>query len=148
MKIHFPYTLLLLTIIYSSLIGYLYTEQSLFRSLNITIVSLVIICFGLILGLWVRKTILSYSTTLNPDGIPTKLVVSGPFRYSRNPMYLSYLIVALGVSVYAKTPLAFIGPLFYFLYLNYRIIPKENQNLSSKFHSAYHEYKKSVRKWI
>lgn len=90
----------------------------------------------------------SYKTTLNPSGKPTTLITSGPFKLSRNPMYVSYLLVAIGFALFSDSWLGFIGPILYFIYLNFKIIPEEEQNLRDTFKNDYLVYTNKVRRWL
>lgn len=89
-----------------------------------------------------------HKTTLNPFGSPTTLITSGPFTASRNPMYLSYMLVALAAAIFSETIAGFWGPLLYFLYLNVKTIPLEEKNLRLSFSTVYEAYCKKVRRWI
>src|SRR3989344_5712173 len=51
---------------------------------------------GIMLIIWSRRVFKMTDTTVNPSGRPTALLVAGPFRISRNPMYLGMSLVLLG----------------------------------------------------
>ena len=91
------------------------------------------------------------STTVNPtrpEGT-SALVVGGVYRYSRNPMYLGFLLglVAWGLWL-ANLPALAGGPLLLVLWLDrFQIIPEERV-LESKFGDDYRAYKRQVRRWL
>ena len=148
MQIHLPYKILLTLTILSLIIGYISSGYSLIRELLITIISVLIILIAVILGFWVKRTIQSHKTTLNPYGEPRVLIITGPFKLSRNPMYLSYVMIAIGVAIYSQSIFSFVGFGLFLLFLNYKIIPNEERKLYTIFPSQYKKYVENTRKWF
>ena len=76
------------------------------------------------------------------------LVTTGPYRYSRNPMYLGLVLILIGIAILqgSISPVLVI-PVFIWLITN-NIIKKEEKMLEETFGDAYLEYKKQVRRWI
>jgi protein-S-isoprenylcysteine O-methyltransferase Ste14 len=91
-----------------------------------------------------RKT----KTTSVPHETPSTLVTSGPYRFTRNPMYVGLMPVYLGV---AGTRLevwpAIVLPLL-LAYINFVVIPIEEQNLRGVFGDAYQDYGARVGRWL
>ncbi len=87
-------------------------------------------------------------TTIIPHARPNALVTSGPYRLSRNPMYIGLTCVYLGLTVLANTlwPLPFL--LFPLWVLQTKVIPYEEQMLTSVFGSEYIAYTARVRRWL
>ena len=89
-------------------------------------------------------------TTVNPltPEATTAMVTAGVYRFTRNPMYLGFLLVLAGWAMYLSNVLAFaLLPLFV-LYMNrFQIVPEERA-LSAKFPDAFTAYKCSVRRWL
>jgi protein-S-isoprenylcysteine O-methyltransferase Ste14 len=107
-----------------------------------------IIGFGLVLALWSRSLFLKNATTLQPSEEPTSLVTSGPFRLSRNPIYLGMASILLGVAVLIGTLVSLAFPVIFIALIEFFIIPGEERNLENLFGEPYREYKKSVRRWV
>jgi len=107
-----------------------------------------IIGFGFVLALWSRSLFLKNATTLQPSEEPTSLVTSGPFRLSRNPIYLGMASILLGVAVLLGSLVTLAFPVIFVTLIEFFIIPREEQNLENLFGEPYREYKKSVRRWI
>lgn len=103
---------------------------------------------GLGLMLWTMWTFARHRTTVNPYGGASTLCTSGPFRFSRNPIYLGDWIMLLGVSMLLNTfwPLVF-APLIWIM-LRFGVIRHEEAHLEAKFGDAYRRYKTRVRRWI
>ncbi|MGE0553039.1 MAG: isoprenylcysteine carboxylmethyltransferase family protein [Gemmatimonadales bacterium] len=87
-------------------------------------------------------------TTLQPWESTTTLVTSGPFRYTRNPIYLSYTLLYLGVTFCANSvwPLLLL-PLVLGLVILV-VIGREERYLEARFGDAYQDYRRRVRRWL
>jgi protein-S-isoprenylcysteine O-methyltransferase Ste14 len=87
-------------------------------------------------------------TTPNPTKPSTALAFGGPYRITRNPMYLGLVLLVLGAGlvmnsiwlVLLAAPVAFL--------LRNAVILKEERYLERKFGAAYLDYKQRVRRWI
>ena len=89
-------------------------------------------------------------TTVNPmtPQESNKLVINGVYKYTRNPMYLAFLLWILSVGVFVGNFLSFPLIVGFIVYMNkFQIIPEE-AILDEKFGEEYIEYKKKVRRWI
>ena len=137
----------LMLLIVSVLLNFIFPVP-LFLSPPITYSGFLIIIFGLVLAFWSRSLFLRNSTTLQLSEEPTSLVTSGPFRYSRNPIYLGMASVLFGVAVLQGTLVAFAFPALFVMVIQFFIIPGEERKLENLFGELYREYKKSVRRWI
>ena len=119
-----------------------------FLSPPFTYSGFLIIGFGFVMALWSRSLFLKNSTTLQLYEEPTSLVTTGPFRLSRNPIYLGMASILLGVTVVQGTLVALAFPVIFVMVIEFFIIPGEEQNLEKIFGERYREYKKNVRRWI
>ena len=103
-------------------------------------------------GIWIasvaERAFLAARTTLNPDGKPSTLVMNGPFRISRNPMYLGFLLVLIGVAVLLGNALQLLVALAFLVWMERGFILKEEHALESEFGQAWLEYRARVRRWI
>jgi len=89
-------------------------------------------------------------TTVNPMApeTTTTMVISGLYRFTRNPMYLGFLFVLAGWAIYLSNVLAFaLLPLFVWYMNRFQIVPEERA-LGAKFSQAFTAYKCSVRRWL
>ena len=87
-------------------------------------------------------------TTIKPYEESSALVTDGYYKYSRNPMYLSMLLLTTGVAWLLGSLTAFLPVPFLYAVLRYRFIAMEEGKLEEKFGDAYLEYKEKVRRWI
>ena len=89
-------------------------------------------------------------TTINPmkPESSSSLVVSGIYKFSRNPMYLGFLLVLVGWAVFLSNALAFIFLPVFICYMNRFQIEPEEKALAGKFGQEYAAYKSRVRRWL
>ena len=87
-------------------------------------------------------------TDVRPERPTTALVTTGPFRVSRNPLYISQTLVYLGVAVAAESfwALALLVPTLAVIRVG--VIAREEIYLERKFGDAYRSYKARVRRWL
>lgn len=87
-------------------------------------------------------------TNVNPMLPATSLVVDGPFRFSRNPLYLSMALFYTGVAILANAlwPILLL-PVVQFV-MRVGVIEREERYLERKFGERYLSYKAKVRRWI
>ena len=109
---------------------------------------MIAIALGLALMLVAVGQMLLHRTTFIPRRDPSDLVTSGVFALSRNPIYLSMLIVFVGVCLIANAPLAILFVVPTFLSLRYYVIAREEAYLTRRFGENYTNYKSRIRRWI
>ena len=107
-----------------------------------------IMALGLVLALWASHLFNRVKTGIVPFSPATFLVLGGPYRVTRNPMYLGMAVMLLGAAVFlgSLTPFAVV-PLFVAL-IDRRFIRAEEAMLEQAFGAAYLEYKAKVRRWL
>lgn len=90
----------------------------------------------------------SYRDSVRIGFSPPHLVTTGPYRVSRNPMYVSGLFAWLGWTVFYGSPAVLVVLLLLWSVFSFRVIPHEERLLETLFGDEYLEYKRSVRRWI
>ena len=89
------------------------------------------------------------ASTPVPARQPTTAIVrSGPYRFSRNPIYLAFSVFQLGIAVWVNSLWLLTTLVIAVGLMHYVVIPKEEQYLERRFGSEYLEYKASVRRWL
>ncbi|HYA42250.1 MAG TPA: methyltransferase [Syntrophobacteraceae bacterium] len=83
-----------------------------------------------------------------PTDTPVVLICSGPFRFSRNPMYLGMLLMLLSPAIGLGAPLFLFPPVVFFVVINFVFIPYEEKILGDSFNGAFANYTCSVRRWV
>jgi protein-S-isoprenylcysteine O-methyltransferase Ste14 len=107
-----------------------------------------VMLFGLALIIWAASLFREAGTGFQLKGGGLVLVTSGPFRFSRNPMYLGMLIWLIGLAILLGSLIAFLFPILFFLLANYPVIPVEEKDLQRIFGEQFIEYKRRVRRWL
>ena len=108
-------------------------------------VLLLAIALGLIV--WTAVLMFRAGTTPNPTRPTTALLIDGPFRFTRNPMYLANELIVVGVGLAANAPWVILMALPAALLTRSLVIDKEERYLATKFGAEYLEYKARVRRW-
>ena len=104
---------------------------------------------GLAFASWGRTTFAKEDTEIMPTSPANKkLVTSGPFRFTRNPMYLGLVLLTLGIALYAGTPPFYAVPVLLFVLCNFVFIPFEEAKMQRQFNEQYTDYRRRVRRWI
>ncbi len=90
----------------------------------------------------------SYRTSVRVGFTPPHMVIDGPYRISRNPMYMSGLFAWLGWTIFYGSLAVFVMLVLFWFVFSFRVIPQEEKQLEALFGDEYLQYKNSVRKWI
>ncbi|NNF52135.1 MAG: isoprenylcysteine carboxylmethyltransferase family protein [Gammaproteobacteria bacterium] len=87
-------------------------------------------------------------TTVDPLGEATSLITGGPFRISRNPIYLAmvFLLCGLALRMGSATPWPVIAAFIWVIQT--RQIAREEQQLAARFSDVYADYCRRVRRWL
>lgn len=103
---------------------------------------------GTMIGLWGVHTLHRAGTSVRPDHPVNALVTGGPFRYSRNPLYVAMTAIYLGITFSIGTgwPLVTLVPVL--VMVHWKIVRREERFLENRFGDKYRAYKAHVHRWI
>ncbi len=89
-------------------------------------------------------------TTINPTRPEdaSTLLTTGIYQFSRNPMYLAFVLLLLAWSALLTAPIGFVLAALFAIYLNQFQIKPEERILESKFSQRYIDYRQRVRRWL
>jgi len=87
-------------------------------------------------------------TSILPHTADSNMIETGPFGWSRNPIYLSMLIVFVGISFIMDAPAALLFAVPVYLALRYYVIAREEAYLTRRFGDEYISYQSRVRRWF
>jgi protein-S-isoprenylcysteine O-methyltransferase Ste14 len=85
---------------------------------------------------------------LNTFNTPTALVTDGPFRVSRNPIYLGFAVFLFGVAAVLGSALPFVVAAAFAVVADRWYIPFEERAMRAEFGAAYEDYARRVRRWL
>ncbi len=108
----------------------------------------VFILLAVYINIWAVRQLRKNNTTINFHGIPNELAANGPFRISRNPIYLSGVFLSLGIAILLGSLITFVFPIALLLILDRFYIPSDEVVLKKTFGKQYLEYIEKVRRWI
>lgn len=84
-----------------------------------------------------------------PARKPTTVIVrTGPYRFSRNPIYLAFSLFQLGIAAWANSLWLLATLVCAVALIHFVVIPREEQYLERRFGAQYLDYKASVRRWL
>jgi protein-S-isoprenylcysteine O-methyltransferase Ste14 len=84
-----------------------------------------------------------------PGNRPTTTIVrTGPYHFSRNPIYLAFSLLQLGLALWVNSLALLIALVPAVALMSLVVIPREEQYLAARFPSQYLPYKASVRRWL
>ena len=87
-------------------------------------------------------------TNVDPREPTTAIVTGGPYRFTRNPLYLSMTLIYAGITALANAlPAALLLPVVLHI-MRRGVIEREERYLARKFGDEYLDYKARVRRWI
>jgi protein-S-isoprenylcysteine O-methyltransferase Ste14 len=100
------------------------------------------------LALWGERTFARAGTTIKPFERSFVLVTSGPYRFTRNPMYLGLVAMLVGLALALGTPAPWAAAAALAATLQLRFIRNEERALAASLGEPYQRYRESVRRWI
>lgn len=100
------------------------------------------------LAIWAIATIRGAGTRVETYKPTTAIVTTGPYRFTRNPIYLGMLLGLIGLAIGFDSLwiLAMLVP--FFVVIRYGVVAREEAYLERKFSAVYLGYKSRVRRWL
>lgn len=114
----------------------------------INLIGLVLLLFGVIINLRADKSFKDNKTTVKPFQPSAALITTGVFRMSRNPMYLGFLCILVGIAILTRCLSAFVVPVVFSVLIDRVFICAEEQMLQEQFGKEWQDYKNNTRRWI
>lgn len=105
-----------------------------------------VVGFGVMMsGWWLFK---KFDTAICPTAKTDRLVTSGIYQITRNPMYLGMVSILLALAIFIGTFPFYLAAALYFLIINNVFCPYEENKLVESFGDTYLFYKNNVRRWL
>ncbi len=109
---------------------------------------LALVVLGSIPAAWAFILFRRAGTEINPTSLANrKLVTAGPYRFTRNPMYLGLVLIALGIAFWLGAWPMFLAPVAIFVTANWIHIPFEEAKMRRQFTTEFDDYVRRVRRW-
>jgi protein-S-isoprenylcysteine O-methyltransferase Ste14 len=109
---------------------------------------LALLLFSLGIALWGRTTMHGAGTNISPLKSAIHLVVSGPYRFSRNPLYVAITLLFLGLTMLLNSWWGVILLVPVLLILHFGVVRREEKYLEQKFGEEYTAYRTRVRRYF
>jgi protein-S-isoprenylcysteine O-methyltransferase Ste14 len=103
---------------------------------------------GLALAVASFRNFIRAGTNVPTNRPTTAIVTSGPYRITRNPIYIGMLLGQAGLAIGFNSLWILATLIPQFLILNYGVVAREEAYLQRKFGAAYLDYKSRVRRWL
>lgn len=87
-------------------------------------------------------------TNVNPHKTTLKIVSNGPYRFTRNPMYLGMVLFQVGLGLVLGNPWAAPAAILLWVALHFGVVLKEEAYLTTKFGDEYAELLAKTRRWV
>jgi protein-S-isoprenylcysteine O-methyltransferase Ste14 len=121
--------------------------QTLLHIPYILIASISII-LGFTVMTWAWLQFRKSDTAVCPTSRTSRIVTSGAYKYSQNPMYLGMLFMLAGASLLMGTIPSMFAPIGFFIIIDKGFIPYEEEKLLSAFGDVYSNYQRVTRRWL
>jgi protein-S-isoprenylcysteine O-methyltransferase Ste14 len=108
----------------------------------------VLVVLGVALAIAGAVTFRQAGTSPNPLKPSTTVVMHGPYRFTRNPMYLGMTVITLGGAVWLNSAWVLILLVPALAVMRWHVIAREEAYLEEKFGEQFREYKRRVRRWL
>ncbi len=129
------------------LLDYLFPVPVLPNSIQYAVGFGMIIATGLVMP-FVLLEFRKAETQFDPRKPTTAIITTGPYRFSRNPSYVSLTTLYLGIAITADSMWVLAGLIPTLVVMHYGVILREEEYLEAKFSEEYLRYKNTVRRWL
>ena len=107
-----------------------------------------LVATGAILFALAGRRFLQAGTPLPTKETPTVIVQSGPYQWSRNPIYLGFSLLYLGIALWVNSAWLLLTLAATLVLMTYGVILREERYLAARFGEEYLSYKARVRRWL
>ncbi len=114
----------------------------------VRILGILLVAAGAVLIAWPQIIFRKHRTTIVPTETTTTFVTWGPYRFSRNPMYMGLFLFFAGLSTIFALVWSILSLFAVVYYVDSRVIPIEEEQLKRNFGIAYGQYCEKVRRWM
>jgi protein-S-isoprenylcysteine O-methyltransferase Ste14 len=112
------------------------------------VLAILLIMDGIFLILYCAWIFKKAETDIKPWKRTSRLITTGIYRFSRNPIYVAFLLVALGIACAVNSLWVLLMTIPLIVILDRYVIFKEEKYLEQKFGEEYEAYRRQVRRWV
>jgi protein-S-isoprenylcysteine O-methyltransferase Ste14 len=103
---------------------------------------------GFALLVWAAATIRMAGSNVPTNQPTTAIVEEGPYRFSRNPIYVAMFVALIGLAIALNTLWLLVMLVPFALVIRYGVVAREEKYLDRKFGDSYRSYRSRVRRWF
>lgn len=141
-----PPAIALLMVLIAYVLNILFPGPVIYQSDALFVILLVL---GVVIVGWSVLLFRRSRTTLNPNKKPDQLITSGPYRISRNPMYLGLLLFLLAFAFSKGELVFFVTPIVFYIVMDNIVIPFEEKMIAETIgEKKYVIFTQKVRRWL
>ncbi|WGI20237.1 isoprenylcysteine carboxylmethyltransferase family protein [Amylibacter sp. IMCC11727] len=118
------------------------------QSFGLQLLGLAWIGIAVLIVLWAALQFRKSKTTIEPHHTPTALIIKGPYRFSRNPIYVAMVLSSAGVALWCAALSAFIPTIVLAIVLHRRFVMPEERLLRETFGNDADAYISSSKRWV
>jgi protein-S-isoprenylcysteine O-methyltransferase Ste14 len=146
--IAFPPLILLVGAVVSAFVHFMFPGRMMMRHALSLLLGIAVVVTAFALMLWAILIMKMAGTNVHPNQPALTIARNGPYRFTRNPMYLGLCLLQVALSFFFNdwASLLFVIPLAFVLH--YGVILREEKYLEAKFGDQYLPLKRDVRRWI
>jgi protein-S-isoprenylcysteine O-methyltransferase Ste14 len=108
----------------------------------------VVFVLALALALWAIDIMTRAGTNVPTNRPTTAMVESGPYRFTRNPIYMGMFVGQIGLGIAFDNLWLLLTLVLFALVIRYGVVAREEAYLDRKFGDAYRRYRQRVRRWL
>jgi protein-S-isoprenylcysteine O-methyltransferase Ste14 len=112
------------------------------------LIGFALVVIGFLCGVAAFMAFRKARTTLDPHGQVSVIVTAGIYRFTRNPIYLGFLLMLIGFPLNSGNFWGILLAPVFVMSMNSLVIEKEEAYLETKFKDVYTSYKSRVRRWL
>ena len=107
-----------------------------------------VFAIALVLAAWAIATVTRAGSNV-PTNMPTTTIVdAGPYRFTRNPIYLGMIVGLIGLAIAFDSLWLLVALVPFALVIRYGVVAREEAYLERKFGDVYRRYRSRVRRWL
>ncbi len=143
----YPPHVLFLAIVCMKVVDLLFFRE-IFSSIYFVYLGALVAILGIALVIHCRKLFFAADTEITPFKESSSLIVSGAYRYSRNPIYLGMLMVIFGVALEFNNVATLLVPLAFFIWIRQCFVLPEERMMEETHGVEFENYRSAVRRWL
>ena len=142
-----PTTYLLIAIVVMVALHFLFPVVRIIPPLW-NLLGLIPLVLGVIINLIADQAFHKANTTVKPFDESTALIREGVFRISRNPMYLGFVLILIGIALLLRSLTPYVIVVAFAILMDRMYIRVEERMLAEEFGTEWEEYKRNTRRWL